>query len=244
MSVNLQAVGAAVGGIIPLIINRDRVDVAGVPTAVYVVIVAMMGVACALSFVLRHPSKIVRDDGTQLFSVKSRGWVEELKSNLEIFKDWKLLAMIPAFLPSECFLVFSGSVNAYHNNLRTRCLLSFCAVAMQIPAGYGLKKILDNKNWHRRKRAFVGLAAVSVPLVAAWIWQLVFVRDFDRHDPPTTALDWTDKRFGPVFVLFVMTWVSSVLFQYIILYFLSAMTNSPRKSATYAVSHCTLWSWR
>jgi len=79
MSVNLQAVGAAVGGIIPLLINRNRKDVAGVPTAVYIIMVAMMGVACQLSFVLRHPSKIVRDDGTRLFTVSSRGWPEELK---------------------------------------------------------------------------------------------------------------------------------------------------------------------
>ena len=237
MSVNLQAVGASVGGLIPLLINRNRTDVAGVPTAVYVFILAMMGAACLLSFVLRHPSKIVRDDGTRLFTVKSRGWVEELKSNLEIFKDWKLLIMVPAFLPSECFLVYSGSVNAYHNNLRTRCLLSFMAVVIQVPCGYGLQNILDHKTWHRQKRALVGLAVVSTPLMAAWIWEMIRARDFDRHTPPTTPMDWSEPRFAPTFILFVMTWVSSVLFQYIILYFLSAMTNSPRKSAVYAVSH-------
>ncbi|EXJ75640.1 uncharacterized protein A1O5_00147 [Cladophialophora psammophila CBS 110553] len=234
MSVNLQAVGAAIGGLIPLVINRNRTDVAGVPTAVYVIILAMMGVAGLLSFLLRDPWKIVRDDGTRLFTVKSRGWIEELKSNLEIFKDWKLLIMVPAFLPSETFLVYSGSVNAYHNNLRTRCLLSFMAVICQVPCGYGLQKILDHKTWHRRKRAFIGLAVVGTSLIAAWTWEIIRVRDYDRRNPPTHPLDWSEPRFAPIFILFVMTWVSSVLFQYIILYFLSAMTNSPRKSAVYA----------
>ncbi|KIW38893.1 uncharacterized protein PV06_08718 [Exophiala oligosperma] len=234
MSVNLQAVGAGVGGLIVLIINRNRVDVAGVPTAVYATLIALMGVACLLSFFLRPPSKIIRDDGTQLFTIKSRGWKEELKSNLEIFKDWKLMIMIPAFLPSETFLVYSGSVNAYHNNLRTRCLLSFMAVVIQVPCGYGLQKILDHKTWPRRKRAFVGLAVVGIPLMGAWMWEIIRVRDYNRKSPPTNPLDWNEPRFGPIFVLFVLTWVSSVLFQYITLYFLSALTNSPRKSAVYA----------
>lgn len=236
MAGNLQAGGAAVGSLIPLLINRNRIDVAGVPTVVYIIILAMMGVACGISFLLKPPSKIVRDDGTQLFTIKSRGWLEELKSNLEIFKDWKLMIMIPAFLPSECFLVYSGSVNAYHNNLRTRCLLSFMAVVLQIPCGLGLMKILDNKNWTRRKRAFIGLATVTVPLMGAWIWEIIRVRNYNRHDPPTKPLDWTEPRFAPIFILFVLTWISSVLFQYIILYFLSAMTNSPSKAAIYAVS--------
>ena len=52
---------------------------------------------------------------------------------------------IPAFLPAECFLVYGGSVNAFHNNLRTRCLLSFISVVLQIPAGIGLQMILDHE---------------------------------------------------------------------------------------------------
>lgn len=115
------------------------------PTAVYVVFIVMMVVGACMAFLLQPPSKIVRDDGSAIAIVKPRGFVEELKANLEIFKDWKLLIMIPAFLPAECFLVYGGSVNAFHNNLRTRSLLSFVAVCLQIPCGYGLQKILDHK---------------------------------------------------------------------------------------------------
>ncbi len=147
----------------------------------------IMGVGAVAAFLLRPPQKIIRDDGTVVATIKARGFVEELKANLEIFKDWKLLIMvgfdpnlyfpyplfvlsasmylidisstsrckhiirtdyfrqIPAFLPAETFLVYGGSVNAFHNNLRARCLLSFMAVVLQIPAGYGLQLILDHK---------------------------------------------------------------------------------------------------
>jgi hypothetical protein len=62
---------------------------------------------------------------------------------------------------------------AYNNNLRTRSLLSFIAVVMQIPAGWALQWILDYPGWGRRKRGLVGLTAVCVPLVIAWVWEMV-----------------------------------------------------------------------
>lgn len=89
---------------------------------------------------------------------------------------------------------------------------------------------------HRRTRAFLGLAVVGIPLIASWIWQLVSVRNYDRSITPTTTTDWTSSNFVSEFFLFVMTWVFSSLWQYIILYFLGTLTNSPRKAANYAVS--------
>lgn len=236
MSINLQAIGAVVGGIIPVIINRNSIESAGVPAPVYIVFMVMMGVGAIMAFLLRPPSKIRRDDGTMVGLVKARGFVDELKANLEVFRDWKLLIMVPAFLPAECFLVYGGSVNAYRNNLRARSLLSFLAVVLQIPCGYGLQKILDHKAWKRRTRALIGLSVVAVPLMAAWIWEMIRTRNYDRANPPKTLLDWNDPDFGAIFVLFMMNWISGSLWQYLILYYLGCLTNSPRKSANYAVS--------
>ena len=147
--------------------------------------------------------------------------------------------MIPAFLPSECFLVYLGSVNAYHNSLRARSLLSFCAVVIQIPAGYGLQKILDHEGWLRRTRTKIGLAVVGIPLVAAWVWEIIRTRHYNRHDPPSSPTDWNEGTFAPSFVLFVLNWTASVLWPYLIVYFIGCLTNSPRKSANYVVSQFT-----
>lgn len=46
------------------------------------------------AFALMPPSKITRDDGTQVGLVQARSFLEELKANLEIFKDWKLMIMV------------------------------------------------------------------------------------------------------------------------------------------------------
>jgi len=104
-----------------------------------------------------------------------------------------------------------------------------------VPCGILLQKVLDNKNWKRRTRAFLGLGMVGSPLIAAWIWEIVRVRDYNRHAPPTVGLDWTEPEFWPILVLFVLNWVTGSLWQYMVLYFLGALTNSPTKSANYAV---------
>lgn len=237
ISISLQAAGCAVGDLIALLINRNSREAAGVPVAFYIVLIVMMGCGCLLALTLRPPSRVYRDDGTQVATLQARGFKEELKANLEIFKDWKLILLIPAFIPSECFLVYTGSVNAHHNNLRTRSLLAFSAVVLQIPAGYGLQKILDHASWTRRTRAFAALGAVGVPLMGAWIWEIVRVRDYNRYSPPSPPMDWTDKDFPAIFILFNLTWIASILMQVVILYFLSCMTNSPVKAANYAVRY-------
>jgi ABC-type sugar transport system permease subunit len=196
--------GSVIGGIIPLLINRNSNTTAGVPKAVYISFIVLMCCAAILGLFLLPPTKLTRDDGSKIANVKSRGFIEEFKSNLYIFTDWRLLLMIPAFVPAECFLVYGGSVNgeslcvfsvkrlnalltnplaAFHNNLRTRSLLSFISVVIQIPFGILLQWILDNERWKRKSRALYGLAFVGIPLMAAWIWEIVsfpFCHKLDR----------------------------------------------------------------
>lgn len=71
-----------------------KTETTGVPPAVYIVFMIMMGVGACAAFLLMPPSRVIRDDGTQVATVKARGFLEELKSNLEIFRDWKLLIMV------------------------------------------------------------------------------------------------------------------------------------------------------
>ncbi|KAK3673779.1 hypothetical protein LTR78_006332 [Recurvomyces mirabilis] len=206
---NLQAVGSAIGGIIPVVINRDSDTAAGVPRAVYISFIVIMSCAALLALLLLPAHKLRRDDGSIVAADKARGPWEELKANLLVFTDFKLLLMIPAFLPAECFLVYSGSVN-------------------------GLQWILDNKRWQRRTRALIGLTVVAVPLVGAWVWEIVRVRGYNRHAPLSNPTDWSDREFGWIFVLFTLNWISSSLWQYVITYFIGALTNSPTTLAHYA----------
>ncbi|KAF2727326.1 hypothetical protein EJ04DRAFT_505881 [Polyplosphaeria fusca] len=230
---NLQALGSVVGGIIPVIINRNTDTAAGVPRPVYISFIVIMIIGGLLGLLLLRPQKLRRDDGSVVAVNPARGAWEELKSNLLVFSDPILLMMFPAFFPAECFLVYSGSVNAYHNNLRARSLLSFIAVVLQIPAGWGLQWILDRPCWGRRKRGLIGLTVVAVPIVAAWVWEMIRTRKYDRNTLPTHPTDWEEGEFGWIFVLFMLTWVSCQLWHNIVYYYIGALTNSPQKLTHY-----------
>ncbi|KAI7788259.1 hypothetical protein LA080_012326 [Diaporthe eres] len=233
MLMNMQALGSVIGGIIPVIINRNSATVAGVPRSVYIAFIVIMIIGGLCGLLLLRPQDLRRDDGSVVAVHPPRGAWAELKSNLMIFTDPVLLIMVPAFFPSEGFLVYSGSVNAHLNNLRTRSLLSFVAVCLQIPAGWALRSILDHETWGRRKRGLIGLTVVSVPLVAAWVWEMIRTRNYNRNSPPTDPTDWDEPRFGWIFILFMLNWVFSQLWHNIVYYWIGAITNSPQKLTHY-----------
>jgi hypothetical protein len=71
-------------------------------------------------------------------------------------------------------------------------------------------------------------------VLAAWIWEIVRVTPYNRSEPPTVPYDWTNPKFAPLFVLFMLNWVSSQLMQYVVMWYLGCFTNNPRNAANNA----------
>jgi MFS family permease len=131
---NMQALGSAISGIIPVIINRKSEAVAGVPRSVYISFIVIMVLGGLFTLLLLRPQKLTRDDGSIVAVHLRRGAGEELRANLKVFKDPILLMMLPAFLPSEGFLVYSGSVNgAFQLPMHSRSELMYPSVQQQSP---------------------------------------------------------------------------------------------------------------
>lgn len=231
----LQATGSIACSILPVILNRDNVSRAGVPIPVYITYITVMLAAAALAlFALRRPNEVTCDSGAAISDWnEKRGRFQELAENLAVFKEWKLLCLLPAFLPAGSFLIYLGSVNAFQNNLRARSLLSFIALVVQIPFGHLLHIVLDRPAWPRRKRGLAGLAFVGIPLSVAWVWEIIRTRAFDRSSPPVKPVDWSDSEYGPIMVLFVLNWTASVLWQYLVPWFIGALGLPPEKLSHY-----------
>lgn len=121
---NMQALGSVISGIIPVIINRDSDTVAGVPRSVYISFITIMVIGGLLCLALLRPHRLTRDDGSVVAVDRPRGAWTEFKSNLLVFTDPILVMMLPAFLPAEGFLVYSGSVNGRYpqKNCTKLCL--------------------------------------------------------------------------------------------------------------------------
>jgi hypothetical protein len=86
-----------------------------------------------------------------------------------------------------------------------------------------LHLILDYQKWSKRRRALSGLAFVAVPLSAAWLWEIIQTKDLNRSSPQEHPTDWADLEFGPVMVLFVLNWTASILWQYIVPWFIGSL---------------------
>jgi hypothetical protein len=104
ISLNLQALGSVIGGIIPVILNKDAQTsagmnfpsqptwgpasntrltfVSGVPTGVYATFMVLMGLAAILSLFLLPPEKLVRDDGSRVAAALPRTAKQEILANL------------------------------------------------------------------------------------------------------------------------------------------------------------------
>lgn len=217
-----------------MIVNRNNNTRAGVPPAIYITFIIIMLCAALLSLLtLRRIGDLRRTDGSVIGQHDKRAIMVELKENISVFREFKLLLMIPAFLPAGSFLIYLGSVNAFQNTLRARSLLSFIAIVVQIPFGHALQLILDNPKWPRRKRGLVGLAFVGIPLCGVWIWEIARAVNFNRNKPPQTPIDWNEPAFGSIMVLFVLNWTFSILWQYIVPWFIGALISSPAKLSHY-----------
>lgn len=131
---NMQALGSVISGIIPVIINRNSDTVAGVPRSVYIAFIVIMVIGGLLCLTLLRPHKLTRDDGSVVAVDRPRGVWEELRTNLLVFTDPILLMMLPAFLPAEGFLVYSGSVNGRRSKSVTRSALISLQLSTTISA--------------------------------------------------------------------------------------------------------------
>ncbi|KAI1848639.1 hypothetical protein JX266_005498 [Neoarthrinium moseri] len=231
----LQATGSTICSILPVILNKDNMSRSGVPPAIYITyITSMLVVAMLALLTLWRPAQVKAAGVSSTAHHQLQcDLLRELKANLSVFKEWKLLLMLPAFLPAGSFLIYLGSVNAFQNSLRARSLLSFVALVVQVPFGHLLHMILDKPDWTKRARSLAGVTFVGLPLCIAWVWEIARTRNIDRTTPPSVPLDWADHEYGASMVLFTLNWTASILWQYIVPWFIGALDIPPGKLSHY-----------
>lgn len=90
-------IGGILGSVITLGVNLES-QASAVSTATYTAFVVIMIVGIFFSFVLAPPSMVVRDDGTKVTVAKSSGWVQELKGVVNVWREWRIIALVSFFL--------------------------------------------------------------------------------------------------------------------------------------------------
>jgi Major Facilitator Superfamily len=230
---SLLSIGATLGGLIPLLQNLHQADTSGVNTGTYVGFLIVMLVGVAVSLTLCDARQVRRKDGRAIENFSQTDFKTELLGVLRLYKDKKIMLLLPAFFASNFFYSYQFGMNAFYFSLRTRSLNSLIYWLTQVLGTCFMGFILDNKRIGRRKRGLIGLFIVSILVLGTWAGGAAFQVTFTRHSPPPDV-DWTDPGFGGPFVLYFMYGMADAMWQSWCYWIMGAITNESYRLARYA----------
>ncbi|KAF9281389.1 hypothetical protein BGZ74_002362 [Mortierella antarctica] len=183
--------GAVVGSVMPLALNKDLKDPDDVSDITYIVYMVVMALSTLLAVFLSRPSTIVRDDGEPVIVAKFAGIKAECIAILSVFCDWRMLLLIPAFFFSNFSYTYQfNDFNGFNFNIRTRSLNSILFWVAQIVGALVIGYLLDRLPMKRPKRAMLGLLVIALLFMATWIAALMvqLKHDWQRKPPPPEKL--------------------------------------------------------
>lgn len=170
-------VGGVVGGLITFSSNySSEAAVASGATFLAFLIVMMIGSGLALT--LRHPSKVVRSDGTTCEVSALPDVYAELAAILSLFTDRRMLMLSPLFLYSNWFLGYHfGVYNGGLFNARTQGFSTACYWGAEMAGAFVIGRFLDSKDQgppHLRAARALGILFVWVNMT--WYWGLTVLQ--------------------------------------------------------------------
>ncbi|KAI9483405.1 MAG: major facilitator superfamily domain-containing protein [Benjaminiella poitrasii] len=229
---SLFNLGGILGSVIALGLNLEN-QAGGVSTGTYTAFVIVMLIGVVFSFVLiASPSRVTRPDGSKVAVAKATHWTAELKGVLLVWKEWRMICLIPAFLASNWFYSYQFRVNAVYFDASARALNDTMYWALQIIGSLMIGFLLDNQRMSRRGRGILTLVILFFVSMGIWAggfaFQLTFNNDFN------TPIGWKDAGFGGPFVLYMLYGFADSIYQSYLYWLMGAMSNDPSLLARYA----------
>ena len=199
-----NASGATIGGLVALGINLHTTS-ESVPNSVYIIFIVLQICSVGFAALMLPPRSLLRSDGTALAEFKPSNLAQSLSGLGSLFRDWRIILMLPTFYAGEVFLVLQSSINAYAYNLRTRSLNNVLTNIVQIPFTLLIGHLLDNPRLgSRRQRGMIVVVIDAIFITGTYIAQTVWLasRKFDRN-VPGPAIDWTDSSYPGAVIIYL-----------------------------------------
>ncbi|KAI0765463.1 MFS general substrate transporter [Fomes fomentarius] len=228
--------GSFIGSIIALAINIREGGLSAVSTSTYIAFLVIIFIGVASAFLILPPNKVIRADGTIVKLEAASRPHEEVVGMLRLFKDWRLLALLPMFFASNYFYAYQGAINAGRFDGPTRALNATLegagAIVGALIIGYS---VLDIKYLHRRTRGYLGLAVVAVLTIIVWAvglsWQVTFSRA-DATD--ANRINYHHSNYAGKGALFFFYYFVDACYQALAYWIMSALSNDPFTLARFA----------
>ncbi|KAF9172207.1 hypothetical protein BGX21_003901 [Mortierella sp. AD011] len=185
--------GGVLGNVVPLAIQwNDPINDLGANTGdggastnSYIGYMSVMVVGMILSLFLLPSNKVIRRDGSHVIRIKYLSPITELKSVFYLFRDWRMLCLVPMFFTSNWVYTYQFTgVNALNFSPRSRNMNSMFYWLSQIISSILFGSFLDRAEWSRPKRARSGLILLAILLIGTWCGGIIFQSTFG----PTSAI--------------------------------------------------------
>jgi MFS family permease len=224
--------GASIGAAVALGISWNATT-SSVPPSVYITFIILQCCSSGFAFFVLPPDKLRRSDGTSLARFNRLSIRDSLNITGKLFKDWRVLMLIPVMFTPEMFYPFQATINAVVFNLRTRTLNGLLNTLIQLPTTALLAWIMDNQRFgSRKKRVIIAITYNTLLVTGSYIAQTAWLRawKFDIS-LPGPEIDFTDQAYRGAVVIYLFYAAQYGTFQSCVLYVLATFTNDLRKSA-------------
>ncbi|KAI8380530.1 major facilitator superfamily domain-containing protein [Choanephora cucurbitarum] len=224
--------GGIIGSLIALTMNAEKKQQVSISTSTYVVFIMIMLLGVLLSLLLAHPSQVNQTHSSIKAAQPTIDWRTEVKNTLTVWKEWRMLILIPAFLASNWFYAYQFRVNSIYFDSSTRALNGLMYWTMEVLGSVMTGCFLDYHRFSRRIRGFIGLGVLFVVVNLVWsggfAFQTRFEADFNQ------PIHWDDQGFAGPFALFMMYGYADAIYQTYLYWLMGTMTNDPTSLARYA----------
>lgn len=233
--------GAIIGSIVSLALNWHNSE-PHVSEQTYIAFMGIMGVGCLLTFLLLPPKQIRRGDGSRVATTTMQATrSSEAIAVLKLFKDWRLLCLIPMFFSSNWFYTYQ--FNAVNGGgmftTRTRALNGVLYWIAQLLGACLMGRLLDYHHAARWKRAVCGLGFLFVATMAIWgggyAFQATYTRMSVKGLTVSEKIDFGNAgRYAGPMVLYAFYGFFDAVWQTYCYWIMGALTNETAMAARMA----------
>ncbi|KAG0261099.1 hypothetical protein BG011_001351 [Mortierella polycephala] len=240
--------GGVLGNIIPISIQWNDDTISGASTTTYVAFMIVMTIGTMVSIFLLPISKVFRKDGSSVVRIRYSSPISEIKSVFALFRDWRMLTLVPMFFTSNWFYTYQFSVNSLNFSTRTRSMNSMFYWMAQIFSSICYGAFLDKRSWNRKTRARYGLILLALLLAGTWTGAIFFQSTFGpqsyiiedgitvKNPDDYLKIDLvrnTSEYLGPFFLYFAYG-VTDAMYQGYSYWLMGALTNDTNQAARFA----------
>lgn len=198
----LRELGQLIGSSIQLSINVKEGERGKVDYSTYLVLIALQCLGLPLAFLISHPSKVIRADGSGIPDpTKQKAVLGEFRKLWAQLKKKHILLLIPILVGFNWNNTYQGIYLTNYFSVRARTLGSLTSAVAATAANMFWGWFFDLKYFSRPQLARITWFSFAVVMLALFAWQVSNEKLYEDTQP---TIDWEQPNFGRGFAVNVL----------------------------------------